>query len=222
MFRVPCPPQHTKENKSINSQEKIIIMNTRKIFPLVLICLWSLANCKKESTTTTTTTTTGSKFTLTSIAVANGLLLNAYKCETKVNGAENSIPLAWSNAPATANAFAITMIHYPNPNDLTNISSYLELWGIDKSVTSIAYGKADEGPWFMGPNKDLNTISYTSPCSAGAGTHQYTITIYALSATHASLPKQNSMNVTYSTLVNALSTVTIIDKATLVFNAVTP
>jgi hypothetical protein len=74
----------------------------------------------------------------------------------------------------------------------------------------------------MGPNKDLNVISYTSPCSVGPGTHRYTITIYALSATPASLPKQNSLSVTYSVLKNSLSTVTILGKTSLVFDSVTP
>lgn len=177
-------------------------------------------SCKK-STENVTPTPSGT-FTLSSIAVTNGMLLDAYKCEPKVNGKEKSIPLAWTNAPSSANAFAITMIHYPNANDSSVYNSYLELWGIDKSVTEIPYGQADKGPWFMGPNKDTNTISYTSPCSQGSGTHRYTITIFALSATPASLPKQSSLAVTYSVLKNALSTVTIIDKATLVFDSVTP
>jgi phosphatidylethanolamine-binding protein (PEBP) family uncharacterized protein len=113
------------------------------------------------------------------------------------------------------------MVHYPFPGDSTQINSYLLLWGIDKSVTQIPYAKADKGPWFMGSNKDGNTISYTSPCSPSPGSHQYIITIYALSATPPGLPTQNSLSVNYSLLINALSTVTIIDKTTLVFNSVT-
>lgn len=179
-------------------------------------------SCKKKDTNTNITPTPIEKFTLASSAVVNGFLLDAYKCEPKVNGKEKSIPLAWANPPANAASFAITMIHYPNPADSSVYNSYLELWGIDKSVSEIPYGQADKGPWFMGPNKDLNTISYTSPCSQGPGTHRYTITIYALSATPSSLPKQSSLDVTYSVLKNALNTVTILDKATLVFDSVTP
>lgn len=162
----------------------------------------------------------GSDFTLSSIAVVDGLLLDEYKCETKVDGVENSIPLSWSNAPASANSFAITMVHYPNPDDSMNYNSYLVLWGIDKTVTEIPYGKADDGPWFMGPNKDLNRISYTSPCSQGSGSHEYTITIYALSETPASLPTQSSIEVTNEVLMNAISTVTVIEKTSLVFKSV--
>ena len=162
-----------------------------------------------------------SLFSITSSAVTDGLLLDAYKCEPKVNGIENSIPLSWSNAPANANSFAITMVHYPNPNDSIHLNSYLILWGIDKSVTEIPYAQADKGPWFMGSNKDTTAISYTSPCSPSSGAHKYTITIYALSATPPSLPTYSSLAITYGVLMNALSTVTIIDKATLVFNNIT-
>lgn len=187
---------------------------------MVMLLSLGIFSCKKSSTPVTPQVVTA--FTLTSPAVVNGLLLNAYKCEPKVSGVEKSIPMAWANPPANTNAYAITMIHYPNANDSSIISSYMELWGIDKSVTGIGYGLANNGPWYMGPNKDLNVISYTSPCSAGTGTHRYTITIYALSATPASLPKQNSMSVTYSVLKNSLSTVTILGKTSLVFDSVTP
>jgi len=178
-------------------------------------------SCQKD-TEQSITPLVNTSFTLTSDAVSNGLLLDDFKCEPKVNGIENSIPLSWSNAPANANSFAITMVHYPNPNDSIHLNSYLILWGIDKSVTEIPYAQADKGPWFMGSNKDTTAISYTSPCSPSSGAHKYTITIYALSATPPSLPSYSSLAVTYGVLMNALSTVTIIDKATLVFNNITP
>ena len=164
--------------------------------------------------------TTTSDFTLTSIAISNGELLDAYKCEAKVNNIENSIPLAWSNVPTGTNALAITMHHFPNSADTTIVNSYLSLWGIDPSVSEIPYGKADDGSWFMGANKDGNTISYTSPCSPSAGVHAYTITLYALSGTPAGLPDTSSLNVTYSVLKNEMTTVTTIGTATLTFNDV--
>ena len=186
---------------------------------LRFVLVFSMFSCSKNETETEPEP---NNFKLTSPAVSNGFLLDAFKCETKVNGIENSIPLSWSNAPVGTNAFAITMVHYPNPNNLVNYNSYLVLWGIDKSVTSIAYGKADDGPWFIGPNKDLNALSYTSPCSPTTSTRRYTITIFALSSTPSSLPTQSSMSVTNQVLMNSLSSVTIIDKATLVFDSVTP
>lgn len=174
------------------------------------------------TTTIPTPTNSSTGFKLTSIAVANGVLLDAYKCEKKVNGIENSIPLAWENVPAKTTSFAITMIHYPNSTDSTKYNSYLLLWGIDKGVDKILYAEANKGPWYMGVNKDGNNISYTSPCSAGAGTHQYILTIYALSETPVTLPKKSTTAVTYEVLTKAISTVTVLDKAKLIFNSVTP
>ncbi len=164
--------------------------------------------------------TTGSEFTLTSIAIGNGELLDAYKCEAKVDGKENSIPLSWSNVPDGTNSLAIIMKHYPNPTDLENPSSYLLLWNIDPDVTEIPYGMADDGPWYMGSNKDGVAISYTSPCSPSAGSHEYTITLYALSETPSVLPNSSSIDVDYDVLINAISTVTVIDEASLTFNDV--
>lgn len=168
-----------------------------------------------------TPTASSSGFKLTSTVVANGLLLEAFKCEKKVNGIENSIPLAWENAPAKTATFAITMIHYPNSADSTKYNSYLLLWGIDKAVDKILYEEANKGPWFMGVNKDGNTVSYTSPCSAGVGTHQYILTLYALAETPASLPTKSTTTVTYEVLTKAISTVRVLDKTKLIFNSVT-
>ena len=191
------------------------------LFLIFILSSLILSSCHKDEEQSIAQPISSS-FTLTSTAVENGLLLDAYKCEPKVNNIENSIPLSWSNAPANVSSFAITMVHYPNPNDSVQLNSYLLLWGIDKIITDIPYAQADKGPWFMGSNKDGVAISYTSPCSPSSGSHQYIITIYALSATPPDLPTQSSLSVNYSALINALSTVTIIDKATLVFNSVTP
>lgn len=43
-------------------------------------------------------------FVLTSPAVVNGLLLDAYKCEPRVNGVEKSLPLAILPGTQTGNA----------------------------------------------------------------------------------------------------------------------
>jgi len=114
------------------------------------------------------------------------------------------------------------MHHYPDPKDKTKVSSYLLRWGIDPGVTEIPHGAADDGPWFMGANKDGAAVSYTSPCSKGAGTHEHTITLYALSETPPSLPRQSSVDVTYEVLKQALDTVITIDTASLTFTNTTP
>ncbi len=181
---------------------------------LLIVFLFS---CKKDNDDEIIT----SDFTITSIAVENGLLLDSYKCEEKIDGVEKSIPLAWSNVPEGTGSFAIIMHHYPNSADLTGVNSYLLLWGISPYVTEIGHGMADDGPWFMGANKDGAVVSYSSPCSPSAGTHEYTITIYALSETPASLPQESTVNVTYSVLKSAIETVTVIGTASLTFNDVT-
>jgi hypothetical protein len=190
-----------------------------------------LTACKKEElevaeettetvTETVSTESTTSNFTLTSLAIENGELLQAFKCEEKTNDTENSIPLAWSNIPSEAKSLAIVMHHFPNASDETKANSYLLLWDIDPTITEIAYGKADEGEWYMGANKDGNAISYTSPCSPSSGSHEYSITIYALSETPTSLPNVSSLTVDYDIIIEAISTVTVIDKAILTFNDV--
>mgnify|MGYP006865031683 CR=1 FL=1 len=72
---------------------------------------------------------------LSSEAISGRELLDSYKCEAKVDGVEASIPLTWSNIPTSAGSI---------------VNSYLLPWDIDPTVTSIAYGTADDGPWYMG------------------------------------------------------------------------
>ncbi len=161
------------------------------------------------------------EFTLSSIAISDGEISDSYKCETKVNGVEDSIPLSWSNVPDSTGSLAVIMHSYPNPDDTSSVNSYLLLWDIDPSVTGIAHGEADDGSWFMGANKDGIAVSYTSPCSPGAGTHIYTITLYALSQTPPSLPDESTADVDYSVLKAAIDTVTTLGTATLTFIDVT-
>ncbi|MCP4443091.1 MAG: hypothetical protein GY810_29645 [Aureispira sp.] len=185
----------------------------KQLFLLILLgTLLALSSCKKDGST---------DFALTSAAVENGELSDSYKCEQKVNDIESSIPLAWTNVPEGTTSLAIMMYHFPNANDQTNANSYLLLWGIDPTVSEIAYGGADDGDWYMGGNKDGTAISYTSPCSPSAGTHDYTITIYALSETPSSLPTSSSLSVDYTTLKDAINAVTIVGQTSLDFQDIT-
>ncbi|WP_299781892.1 hypothetical protein [uncultured Formosa sp.] len=156
-------------------------------------------------------------FKLTSQAVADGKLLDAFKCEEKVNDIENSIPLSWSNVPEGTKSLAIVMYHYPHKEDTSEINSYLLLWGIKPSVSEIPYKMANNPNWFMGSNKDGTAISYTSPCSRGPGKHKYTIALFALSETPKSLPKSNALEVDLNTFMNAISEDIVIDRTTLSF-----
>ncbi|SHK19699.1 hypothetical protein SAMN04488007_2335 [Maribacter aquivivus] len=189
------------------------------IVPFLFICLLSCKNSNREITEVNHDDfkTIHSDFKLTSIAIKNGVLLDDYKCEEKVNDVENSIPLSWKNVPEGTKSLAIVMYHYPKKNDRTEINSYLLLWDINPETSGIPYKMASKGNWFMGVNKDGTAISYTSPCSRGKGKHEYTIALYALSETPSSLPKKHSLNVDYNVFKNALATVKIIDRTTLTF-----
>jgi hypothetical protein len=162
-------------------------------------------------------------FTLSSAAVGDGQLLAEYRCEPKVNGVEASIPLEWSGIPEGTGSLAVVMHHYPFPGDTSRVSSYLLLWDIPPWVSGIPRGGAAAGgDWSMGANKDGTAISYTSPCSKGAGTHVYTITLYALSEVPPSLPDTSSLDVSYEVLRSAISSVEVLGTATLTFTDATP
>lgn len=192
-----------------------------------LLIFFALASCSEDDGSeiqddSTDEVMDGGTFTVSSEAIVDEELLEAFKCESKNDGIENSIPLAWSNIPEGTGSLAVTMHHYPNPDDQVSApNTYILLWDIDPSVTEIPYGEADDGPWYMGRNKDGNTISYTSPCSPSTGTTAYTITVYALSATPASLPEESTIDVDWDTLTGAIETVTVLGTAVLDFNDVT-
>ncbi|HDZ06041.1 hypothetical protein LCGC14_0129920 [marine sediment metagenome] len=189
------------------------------IVPVLFIGLMSCKNNKKATTEVNHDDfkTIHSNFKLTSIAIENGVLLDAYKCEEKVNDVENSIPLSWKNVPEGTKSLAVVMYHYPKKDNKTEINLYLLLWDIDPKTTGIPYKMASKGNWFMGGNKDGTAISYTSPCSRGKGKHKYTIALYALAETPAALPKKHSLTVDYNVFMEALATVKIMDRTTLTF-----
>ncbi|MBT5954774.1 hypothetical protein HOG98_08640 [bacterium] len=129
--------------------------------------------------------------------------------------------MSWSNVPEGTGSLAVIMHHFPTGASTDSVpNSYLLLWDIDPSVLSMAEGEADDGLWFMGSDKDGQNISYTSPCSQSTGTHSYTITVYALSATPSSLPTESSVSVDYTTLKEAIDSVETLGTAVLTFDDV--
>ena len=195
-------------------------MRTLKFLLPILIIL--VLSCKNNKTDVTTVNhddfkTIHPDFILSSAAIEKGVLLDNYKCEKKINGVENSIPLSWENVPEGTKSLAIVMYHYPKRDDKTEINSYLLLWNINPDITEIPYKMANNGDWYMGANKDGNAISYTSPCSRGKGKHEYIIALYALSETPSSLPNNSSLDVNYDVFMNAIATTKIIDRTTLTF-----
>ena len=134
---------------------------------LVLLLFICFISCKKNNGETTKVNhddfkTIHSDFKLSSIAIENGELLDAYKCEEKINDTENSIPLSWQNVPDDTKSLAVVMYHYPKKDNKTEINSYLLLWDIDPEITEIPYKMASKGNWYMGANKDGTSISYIS------------------------------------------------------------
>lgn len=198
-----------------------------KYLTAIFALAFMLTSCAKDDDTTEPDisidpeTEDAGTFTLTSPAIADGQLLSDYQCEDKVDDTEKSIPLAWTNVPENTVSLAITMVHYPNADDLTQPNCYLVLWNIDPTASEIAHGAGDDGPWLIGSNKDETGISYTSPCSPSSGSHEYTITITALSALPGSLPTENSEAVTYDVLQTAISSVEVLGSANLTFDSVT-
>jgi len=87
------------------------------------------------------------EFTLSSIAISDGKISDSYKCEDKVDGVEDSIPLSWSNVPDSTGSLAVIMHSYPHPDDTSSVNSYLLLWDIGPSVTGMVHGEADDGSW---------------------------------------------------------------------------
>jgi phosphatidylethanolamine-binding protein (PEBP) family uncharacterized protein len=136
--------------------------------------------------------------------------LSDYQCEEKVNGVEKSIPISWANVPEGTGALAISIHAFTN-TAVVETNSYLTLWNIDPSITEIAYGQANNGKWYMGPNKDGVGISYSSPCNPSGNSSTYYMTLYALSETPSSLPTENSLTVDYTVLKEAIESVTLID-----------
>ncbi|MGL1893919.1 MAG: YbhB/YbcL family Raf kinase inhibitor-like protein [Spirochaetaceae bacterium] len=161
-----------------------------------------------------------SDFKIHSIAIKNRELLEKYKCEEKVDGIEKSIPLNWDNIPKGTKSLAIVMYHYPNKEDKTGVNSYLLLWGIDPTTKKISYGEASSGNRFMGQNKDGRVISYTSPCSPSAGSHEYVITIFALAKFPSPLPKKSSIDIDFDQFMTAIEANEILGKAEIIFNDV--
>lgn len=115
-----------------------------------------------------------SGFTLTSPVVQEGgALPEEYTCD----GASNTLALAWKNAPAGTQSFAVVMHHVASPAD---IHWYWVVYDIPADVTSLPKNVSATGT--LGTNSVDSKQAYTPPCSKGPGAKTYTFTVYALSA----------------------------------------
>lgn len=123
----------------------------------------------------------GASFQLRSRAVkADAILPLSATCDGTDRG--KSIPLDWSGAPEGTQSFALTMHHFPNPNDApdyTKAHAYWSLFDIPAAANALAEGESGVGAF------GINTVdgqqSYTAPCSQDSSAHDYTLTLLALS-----------------------------------------
>ncbi|MCP4289807.1 MAG: YbhB/YbcL family Raf kinase inhibitor-like protein, partial [Gammaproteobacteria bacterium] len=113
-------------------------------------------------------------FTLSSPDVAEAVLPTEYTCD----GANATLPLTWSGAPAETESFAMVMHHTPGSEDT---HWYWILYDIPADVTGLS--KNSTGVGTLGTNSVNGNTEYAPPCSKGPGEKEYIYTVYALSAT---------------------------------------
>jgi phosphatidylethanolamine-binding protein (PEBP) family uncharacterized protein len=169
------------------------------LLALALCCCGGESDSATSSTGSNTGSTSGS-FTLTSTAAADGgVLPKAYTCD----GARNTPPLAWSNAPSGMAAYAVVMSTIPGPG---TIKYNWLLYNIGASVNALAENTSGVGT--LGSADDGAGLGYAPPCSAGGGTKYYTFTVYALSA-KPDLSAYSAAQVTGDVLLKSIAGVTL-------------
>jgi|GEM_PF-5293077 len=136
------------------------------------------------TTSSTTTTTAAGTFSLTSSAFTNGgsIPINNAQSSQGAGANNQSVPLAWSNAPATTSAFALRMIDAFFSVD----NVHWLVVNIPSSVSSLAEGAS---PSSMPAESTEITNDYQAsgqyegPWPPTGVTHNYEFTLYALSST---------------------------------------
>ena len=127
-----------------------------------------------SAATDVSTTTAGSDFTLTSTPALNGgTLPSAFTCD----GANATPPLAWVNAPAGTNAFAVLMTTLAG--DGSTKWNWL-LYNVPATTSGLAMNTSGVGA--LGAADDGAGNAYAPPCSQGPGAKTYTFTVYALAS----------------------------------------
>ncbi len=188
----------------------------------VLIAAVTLAGCGSQSTDTSDggagTTGGSTSMVLTSPSFADGdALPDDLKCE-RDSGSGASPALAWTEPDEATAGFAITMHHFATGSDpdVDDPSSYWLLWNLEPDLRAIDEGNPlDLGN--QGSDKDGVSTGYTAPCSpGGTGTHEYTLTLYAVSEQPASLGSADALAVDWAALTDAIASTTL-GTATLTF-----
>jgi len=129
----------------------------------------------------------GPPLTLTSPAFSDLQLLPAkYGCAATPPNV--SPPLAWSNAPAATQSFAL-MVQDLEPRPARGVQPFPHwwIWNLPATATSLPEGVATSGDLPDGSRQSpsqLNgaTITYRSPCPPAPQVHHYAFDLFALDA----------------------------------------
>lgn len=174
----------------------------RGLFLLLMFALLSLAQLSFH---TFGVVAAQEGFVLSSPAMKDGGMLPAdLKC-TRDGGDGVTPPLAWDGVPEGTKSLALIMHHYPRGRveGVDAPSQYWLLWNIPPETRALPRGNpasiGDEGA-----DKDERRTGYTPPCSPPGSMHEYTITLYALSAPLDTLPARDDPNVNWSAMTKAM------------------
>lgn len=161
--------------------------------PVLLCCICASAAVAQDT------------FALTSPAiVSGGDLPSGLKC-SRDGGDGLSPPLVWSSVPEGTQSLAVIMEHHPRGKIVGTDapSQYWLLWNIPAETTGISRGNptslGEEGA-----DKDERRTGYTPPCSLPGARHEYTVTLYALNAAPDTLPVNDSPQVDWTEMTQAI------------------
>jgi Raf kinase inhibitor-like YbhB/YbcL family protein len=126
-------------------------------------------------------------FVLTSSELSEGgSFMDKHTCAVAGFDNDESPPLAWSGAPATAQSFAIVFLDTTLTDADNTLGYHWVMWDIPASVTELPANLPD-GATLTAPvtAKQYNpsSPSYLGPCpnfGTSGETHTYTFTLYAM------------------------------------------
>jgi Raf kinase inhibitor-like YbhB/YbcL family protein len=145
--------------------------------------------------------------------IAERFTANAFGC----HGPNESPALKWSNAPAGTRSFAVTMFDPYRPP--ASGWWHWVVYDIPATATELPRKAGDPGSPLMPrgarqvkPDGEAPEPHYYGPCpDEGDPPHHYTITVYALSAEHLSVPETSTAaNVDYEISSKTLAKATIV------------
>ena len=161
------------------------------------------------------------KFVITSPAIKNGKIGDAYWCNGDTSGTTTakSLPLSWTGAPTGTKSFAVLIAHIRGGGDE---GIFYLVYNIPGTATGLQEGIADDTVdpkvGTLGSN-DKGFTAYQAPCGGGSGSFSYTVIVYALSKTLDNLKDPKSVDAT--TLREAMAG-SILDAGSFKFDVVIP